>query len=365
MTWRDIDTASRRALVFTPMETRRRVLIDAAVQAEALGYEAIIVPEGWGLDASIVLAEIALRTERITLVAGILSIWNRTPATIAMTAATLNDLSGGRFVLGLGASTATLAEGLHDVAFTAPAATLRATVSEVRALLSGERASTSSGVRGLRLGQTPQPELPIWVAGLGPRSVATAAELGDGWLPAMLPLDGFEQVLHAASPRATDHCEVITCVMAGVDHGGTTGKRRAEQLVGWYLTGMGPFYGDVAAAHGFGAAVDAVRAANPRPAPGSIVWPNEADALLAQLAVFGTPGAVRSACEDWDQRSDVVAVGVGPVEVDAISALIEAAAPVHASSSHASASTAATCTSTGEPTAEAEPVAASSSRSRR
>jgi len=365
MTWRSIDTSARRALVFTPMETRRQVLVDAAVQAEELGYEAIIVPEGWGLDASVVLTEIAMRTERITLVAGILSIWNRTPATIAMTAATLNDLSGGRFVLGLGASTAVLAEGLHDVAFTAPSAKLRSTIAEVRSLLHGDRASTSYGARGLRLGQEPQPELPIWVAGLGPRSVAIAAELGDGWLPAMLPLDAFDQTLETASELATDHCEVITCVMAGVDHRDTTGKTRAEQLVGWYLTGMGPFYGDVAAAHGFEVAVDAVRSANPRPAPGSVVWPSEADALLSQLAVFGTPGAVRAGLEVWDQRSDLIAVGVGPVEVDAISALIEAAAPVHPSSSQASASTAATCTSTGVSSTGAEPVAASSSRSRR
>ncbi|MGA9276049.1 LLM class flavin-dependent oxidoreductase, partial [Ilumatobacter sp.] len=173
MSWRNIDTSSRRAIVFTPLETRREVLVEAAVHAEHLGYEAVIIPEGWALDASVVLAEIALRTERITLVAGILSVWNRSPATIAMTAATLDDVSGGRFVLGLGASTAALAEGLHGVAFRAPGTKLRTTIAEVRALLNGERASTSHAARGLRLGQSPRPELPIWVAGLGPRSVVS------------------------------------------------------------------------------------------------------------------------------------------------------------------------------------------------
>lgn len=327
MSWLNPDNSSRRAVVFTPLETRRHVLVDAAIQAESLGYEAVIVPEGWGLDASIVLSEIAMRTSRIKLVAGIFSIWNRTPATIAMTAATLHDLSEGRFVLGLGASTAALAEGLHDVAFTAPGAKLRATVTEVRSLLQGERASTSFGTHGLRLGRAPRPDLPIWVAGLGPKSVTTAAQLGDGWLPAMLPRVAFAQTRDAASESATDHCEIITCVMAGVDHCDTSGRSQAEQLVGWYLTGMGPFYGDVAAAYGFETDVAAVRAANLRPRPGSIVWPSDADGLLDQLSVFGSPGDVDDGFDAWDRLADVVAVCIGPGEVGAISALIDAAAP--------------------------------------
>ncbi len=68
----------RRGVVFTPMETRRGLIVEVAVRAEQLGYEAVIVPEGWGLDSSIVLAEIATRTTRIHLVAGVVSIWGRT-----------------------------------------------------------------------------------------------------------------------------------------------------------------------------------------------------------------------------------------------------------------------------------------------
>lgn len=365
MSWRDIDTSSRRAIVFTPLETRRQVIVEAAIHAENLGYEAVIVPEGWGLDASVVLAEIAVRTERITLVAGILSIWNRSPATIAMTAATLDDLSEGRFVLGLGASTAVLAEGLHDVAFRAPGARLRSTIAEVRALLHGERASTSHAPRGLRIGLAPRPDLPIWVAGLGPNSVATAAELGDGWLPAMVPRAAFDAKRAAARERASDHCDVVTCVMAGADHGTTTGRSRAEQLVGWYLTGMGPFYGDTSAALGFHAEVDAVRSANPRPVPGSIVWPEEADELLDQLAVFGDGDEVRAGLSAWDRLSDVVAVGIGPAPAPTISALIEAAAPDQSAEIHASASAAEASTSIDELVSAIGLCSSSASRSRR
>lgn len=335
MTWRNIDTATRRALVFTPMETRRQVIVDTAIQAEELGYEAVIVPEGWGFDASVLLAEIAMRTSRIKLVAGILSIWNRTPATIAMTASTLHDLSDGRFVLGLGSSTAALAEGLHNVAFESPSARLRSTITEVRALLHGERASTSFTHRGLRLGQPARPDLPIWVAGLGPKAVTTAAELGDGWFPAMLPRTALDQARRSAAGSASDHCEIITCVMAGVDHGDSTGRNSAEQLVGWYLTGMGPFYGDVAAANGHQTAVAAVRAANPRARPGSIVWPDAADDLLEQLAVSGDTDAVGAGFDAWDTRTDVVAVGIGPGDAGAIRALVEAAAPHQSSATSA------------------------------
>ena len=115
-------TAPRRGVGLTPMETRRDVIVRAAVLADELGYESFAVPEGWGLDSTPVLTEIALRTSAIQVVSGILSVWGRTPAMLAMTAATLHQVSEGRFVLGLGASTKALAEGFHDVAFEHPAA---------------------------------------------------------------------------------------------------------------------------------------------------------------------------------------------------------------------------------------------------
>jgi alkanesulfonate monooxygenase SsuD/methylene tetrahydromethanopterin reductase-like flavin-dependent oxidoreductase (luciferase family) len=98
-------TSGRRGVALTPMETRRDVIVRTAVLADELGYEIFSVPEGWGLDSAPVLTEIALRTARINLASGILSVWGRTPATLAMTAATLHQVCGGRYVLGLGAST--------------------------------------------------------------------------------------------------------------------------------------------------------------------------------------------------------------------------------------------------------------------
>jgi alkanesulfonate monooxygenase SsuD/methylene tetrahydromethanopterin reductase-like flavin-dependent oxidoreductase (luciferase family) len=118
-------------------------MVRTAMLADELGYEIFALPEGWGLDSTPVLTEIALRTARIHLASGILSVWGRTPATLAMTAATLHQVCGGRYVLGLGASTKALVEGFHDTAFEHPAAKLRDVVTKVRALLAGQPAQLS------------------------------------------------------------------------------------------------------------------------------------------------------------------------------------------------------------------------------
>ena len=108
-----------------------------------------------------------------------------------MTAATLYQVCGGRYLLGLGASTKALAEGFHDTAFEHPAAKLGDVVTKVRALLAGQPAhlSNAPAARPLRLGQPPAPDLPIWVAALGHHTIRVAAELGDGWIPALVARD--------------------------------------------------------------------------------------------------------------------------------------------------------------------------------
>jgi len=101
----------RLAVGLTPMETRRPVVLHVAQRAEDLGYDAFFLAEGWGHDAAVLLAEVATRTSRITLGTGVLNVWGRTPASIAMLATSLHEISGGRFVLGLGAGSPPLAEG--------------------------------------------------------------------------------------------------------------------------------------------------------------------------------------------------------------------------------------------------------------
>jgi alkanesulfonate monooxygenase SsuD/methylene tetrahydromethanopterin reductase-like flavin-dependent oxidoreductase (luciferase family) len=327
MTLQHIDRRVRRALSFTPMETDRNLLVEAAILADELGYEAVLVPEGWAWDATVVLAEVAVRTERIRLATGITSIWGRSAATLAMAAATLDDLSGGRVAIGLGASTPALAERFHGVPFEAPARHLERTVRAVRALLQGDRVPVPTAERGLRLGVPPRPDLPIWIAGLGPRSTEVAMTVGDGWYPAFIARDHLAAELACWSSRSTTDPLVLTGPMAAVTTPDLDGRWTAEQLTGWYLTGMGDLYASRVSADGHADAVDALRAANPRPVPGGLTWPDAADPLLEQFAAYGDADDVARGLARWDDLTDVVTVLVGPGSRSSVMATVEAAAP--------------------------------------
>jgi alkanesulfonate monooxygenase SsuD/methylene tetrahydromethanopterin reductase-like flavin-dependent oxidoreductase (luciferase family) len=304
-------TAGRRGVGLTPMETRRDVMVRTARLADELGYEVFALPEGWGLDSSAVLAEIALATERIRLASGVLSVWGRTPGTLAMTAATLDQISGGRYVLGLGASTPALAEGFHDVPFVHPADRLEDTVTDVRALLTGEPAHLHhTDARPLRLGLPSAPEVPIWVAALGPRTMQVAADHADGWFPALVALDRLPSLaarLHPARPFT-----VTAGPLAVADDDPTTARDAAAGCLAWYVCAMGDVYAQSLARQGFDAEVETVRAANPRPSPRTARIPAEAEALLDQLAAAGSPEHVRAQLDRWDEVADIVMVGLPP-----------------------------------------------------
>jgi alkanesulfonate monooxygenase SsuD/methylene tetrahydromethanopterin reductase-like flavin-dependent oxidoreductase (luciferase family) len=126
---RTTGAAPRLAISVMPLENRLDVIRGLAGRAERLDYDAFLVPETWSYDAHALLAAIAHETERIVLGPAVVNSWSRSPGTIAMGAATLAALSRGRSVLGLGAGTAQLAEGLHDQVFAHPAARLRQTAS--------------------------------------------------------------------------------------------------------------------------------------------------------------------------------------------------------------------------------------------
>src|SRR5215208_2485017 len=126
-------------VAFTPFETRTDVIVRVARHAEDIGLDRVDVAEGWTHDSLILLAELAARTSRIALGTSILSVWGRTPATMALGAAGLQRCSDGRFSLGIGAGSPPLAEGFHGRRWEQPLARLRETVTTVRALLSGDR----------------------------------------------------------------------------------------------------------------------------------------------------------------------------------------------------------------------------------
>src|SRR3989454_11528084 len=187
------------------LETRREAIIGLAGDADRLGYAGFFMPETWAWDMTVLLAEAAARTTRVSLGTGIIGIWNRTAATIAMAAATLHACSGGRFVLGLGASTPQLAEGLHDTPFGPPVPRMRRMVAQIRALLRGERIplEVTTDARALKLNVPPAPGLPIHVAALGDAMTRLAGELADAWAPFLYPWSQLVSVVAARNRRRT------------------------------------------------------------------------------------------------------------------------------------------------------------------
>ena len=326
-------TAQRRGVGLTPMETRRDVIVRAAVLADELGYTSFSVPEGWGLDSTPVLTEIALRTTGIKLVSAIVSVWGRTPATIAMTAATLHQVCEGRYILGLGASTKALAEGFHDIAFEHPAAKLRDTVTKVRALLDGQpaRLDRDALVRPLRLGQPPAPEVPIWVAALGEHTVRVAAESGDGWIPALVARDrvsALKERLSRLRDPAAPPLTIATGPITAADDNPRQARDMAANCTAWYLTAMGDVYADSVSSQGYATEVKAIISANPRPSPRHGIVPAEAQVVLDQLAACGTRDQVRQQLEPWDQATDIASIILPPgLPWSTIEATIRAAAP--------------------------------------
>src|SRR4030095_1258418 len=180
---------TRIGLSVMPLETRREAIIALATEGDRLGYDGFFMPETWAYDITVLLAEAAARTTRITLGTGILGIWNRSAAPVPMAAATLHAISGGRFVLGLGASTPQLAEGLHDTPFEPPVPRMRRMVTQIRALLRGERIplAVMTSARALKLNVPPAPALAIHVAALGDGMTRLAGELADAWVPFLYP----------------------------------------------------------------------------------------------------------------------------------------------------------------------------------
>jgi len=288
------------AVGVVPMETRREVIVRLARRAEELGYDAFTVAEGWGHDATAVLAEIAVHTERIQLGSGVLNVWGRSAATIAMSATSLADISGGRYVLGLGAGSPALAEGWHGVAFEDPVGRLSTVARQVRRLLDGERsdAVVGSAAPPLRLAAPAATRIPIGVAALGPKAVRLAGEVADAWMPFFLPRStlptAVQQVREAAGGAGRPgHPAIWPAVPVAVAPDSERATSIADWWITFYLTRMGPLYRQTLRRTGFGGDVDALSAA-PADPPSKV-----APRLIDELTLCGSPERALASLDDW------------------------------------------------------------------
>jgi F420-dependent oxidoreductase-like protein len=165
---------------------------DFVVEAEKLGLDICFVAEAWGSDGPSALGYYAARTERMLLGSGIMQVGTRTPVAVAQTAITLSNLSGGRFLLGLGASGPQVIEGLHGVGFARPLTRTRETVEIIRRVFEGGKISYSGkefeiprpggDAKPMRLSTRPLHDIPIYLATLSPAMLRLTGEIANGWL---------------------------------------------------------------------------------------------------------------------------------------------------------------------------------------
>ena len=250
-----------------------------AVELEKVGLDILWVPEAYSFDAVSQLGYLAAVTERVQLGSAILPLYSRTPALLAMTAAGLDFVSAGRFVLGLGASGPQVIEGFHGVPYDRPVARTREVVDICRRVWRRE-VLTNEGIyslplpagqgtglgKALKLINHPvRAEIPIYLAALGERNVELAAEVADGWLPTLYLPERAERVwgrsLAAGTARRAAGrapLEVATGGMVGIVDDPAAAKSivdLARPMVALYLGGMGAkgrnFYNDLACRYGF------------------------------------------------------------------------------------------------------------------
>jgi alkanesulfonate monooxygenase SsuD/methylene tetrahydromethanopterin reductase-like flavin-dependent oxidoreductase (luciferase family) len=317
---------------FTPFEDRLDVIDRVAAHAESRDLAFVSVAEAMSLAAPIVLARLAARTSRIGLVTGVLSVWSRTPATLALTAAELQRHSSGRFVLGLGASTAPITEGFHGQRWRAPLEQVRHCLVAVRALLGGDRLPDGpEGARLLRLACPPQTPVPIALAAISPGSIRLAGAPADQWLPFLLPSAGLDDGRALITEAAAEHARsMVPPVIAAIPVALAAEEERAARIAArWlltYTTVMGPVYPQVLRAHGYGREVDALLEANSDPR--RPVLPPAATRLAEDVLMFGTYDAGPGLVHRWRAHADSLALVV-PFEQDPdeIVATIDAVAP--------------------------------------
>jgi len=254
-------------------------LIGTVQEAERLGYDAVFTAEAWGSDAFTPLAWIGAHTARIRLGTAIAQLSARTPTATAMAALTLDHLSHGRMILGLGVSGPQVVEGWYGQPFAKPMARTREYVDVVRQVLRREAPVRSAGPHyplpyegpgAWGLGKPLRPithplraDLPIFIGAEGPKNVAMAAEIADGWLP--LYYSPYRPEVYADSiAHRKPGFEIAQMVVVNVTDDVAAGLLPVKAMLGFYIGGMGAkgrnFHKNLMARMGFEAEAERVQA---------------------------------------------------------------------------------------------------------
>jgi F420-dependent oxidoreductase-like protein len=316
-----------------------------ALEAERLGFDSVWSAEAYGSDAVTLITWVAARTERIGVGTAIMQMPARTPAATAMTAVTLDHLTRGRFRLGLGVSGPQVSEGWHGVAFGKPLERTREYVRIVRTILRREEPLEFHGEHydvplsgGTGLGKPLKTivhplraDLPIYLAAIGPKNVALAAEIADGWLPTFYSAahpEVFEESIGeglARSGRPREAFDVAPFVMVALGDDVQACRDFVKPLLALYVGGMGArgrnFYTTLVGRYGYEADAAKVQdlylEGRKGEAAGAIP-----DALVDEVALVGPKARIADRLGLW-REAGVDTIIVGTAQPEALRAIAE------------------------------------------
>ena len=240
----------------------RKLYLRAAQLADELGYHSFWLAEAWGYEVFTLLTEMALHTKRIQLGTGIVNVFSRTPGLLAMSAATVDEISEGRLILGVGASGKNVIEGFHGRPFDKPLSQVRDVIRVTRALLAGQKLSdagaTLAQYRPFKLEMKPlRPTIPIYVAALRQKAIEQIGECADGWIPTFWPYErlaeGRAWIAAGAARAGRDASTIVTAPFTtALPLDGPAGTMMARQIISFYIGGMGDYYIELLTRFGFG-----------------------------------------------------------------------------------------------------------------
>ena len=313
--------------------------LESIKEAERLGFDSVWTAEAYGSDALTPLAWWGAHTERVRLGTGIVQISARTPSATAMAAITLDHLSGGRFILGLGASGPQVVEGWYGQPYPRPLARTREYISIVRDIVAREQPVTADGEfyqlphrggtglgKALRSTVHPlRPSIPIWLGAEGPKNVALAGELCDGWLPLFFsPKDDahYRQCLAegfatAGEPGKADRFEVACGVTIVPGDDAEKCADRVRPFIALYAGGMGArganFHFEVFARMGWEAVATKIQelylAGRKEEAAASVPL-----AMVEDIALVGPVDKIRAELERWKETCITTILVSGPAK---------------------------------------------------
>jgi F420-dependent oxidoreductase-like protein len=321
--------------------------LELVQEADRLGVYAVWTSEAYGSDAISPLAWLGALTNRVKLGTAIMQIPGRTPANAAMTAMTLQQISNGRFLMGLGLSGPQVVEGWHGLSYAKPLTRTREYVAIVRTIFKREELLTFDGQlytlpydgpdatglgKPLKSTLEATPDIPIYLAAIGPKNVALAAEIADGWLPIFFSPQKYDKIYKTSieeglkrSGKSPADFDIAPSVSVVIDDDLEVCYNALRPMLALYIGGMGArnrnFYNDLAARYGYEDAAAEIQELYLAGCKGEAMMavPGE---LIDEVALVGPKARIRERLSTW-QNSPVTTLNLMIPNIETLQVMVE------------------------------------------